>query len=83
MLPSGWVTLDFATISALRPAIKFHLLFPWPAGVNDTSGAPVNGLSNASVTLVSSWVRLTFSVLDCQPVITSDLLPAVSVTSIW
>ena len=83
MLPSGCVTLESATISALRPAIKFHLLFPWPAGVNDTSGAPVNGLSKASVSFVSSCVRLTFSVLENQPVITSDLLPAVSVTSIW
>ena len=82
MLPSGCVTLDFATTSALRPAIKFHLLFPLPAGDNDTSGADVNGFGYPSVTLVSSCVRLTFSVVDCQPVITSELLPAVSTTSI-
>ena len=82
MLPSGWVTLDVATISALRPAIKFQALFPLPDGVKEGSGASVNGFANPSATLVSSCTRLTFSVVDCQPVITSDLLPAVSVTSI-
>ena len=57
MLPSSLVTLEVATISALRPAIKFQELLPLPAGVNEASGASVNGFANPSVTLVSSCVR--------------------------
>ena len=57
MLPSALVTLEVATISALRPAIKFQELLPLPAGVNEASGAVVNGLSYPTVVLVSLSVK--------------------------